>query len=254
MKLRDQRPTSRIAQAVSPTVKKERPAHHGQIMSTGTARKIAVICDMDETIYPGATAKDAGAWLLRHGYLGASIYLKIIWWMLLRKLHLLDHERAFAEAIAHLRGYQIDRLRKIMDQLYREELAIRISPAVRRLVKRWEQQGDLVFATESLAVIAAPMVADLGGQTVLGTELEIRHDIVTGRLGGPVLRDQAKAKAITAWAAAHNYDLSRSIGVGGRPEDVAMLELVGHPIMLNPDAPARALAVARGWEIIDTGD
>jgi len=217
-----------------------------------TRKRVAVICDMDETIYPGATAKDAGRWLLKHGYLGPTIYLKIIWWMVLRKLHLLNHEGAFAEAVAHLRGYKIGHLEKIMGELYREDLAQRISPAVRALVKQWERHGDLAFATESLAVIATPMAADLGGQTVLGTELEVRDGVVTGKLGGPVLRDEAKARAIVHWAAENDYDLTKSIGVGGRPEDASLLELVGHPVMLNPDAAARKLAQQKGWEIIDT--
>lgn len=248
MKMRKQKTVNSQQAALSKP--KVQPARKPLIAKT--AGKAAVICDMDETIYPGATAKDAGKWLLKHGYLGPSIYLKIVWWMILRKLHLLNHEQAFAEAVAHLRGFEIGRLQEIMRQLYREELSAKITPKVRALVKKWERHGDLVFATESLSVIAAPMAADLGGRTVLGTELEVRDGKVTGRLGGPVLRDAVKAQAIRAWAAANGYDLTKSIGVGGRPEDTFLLELVGKPIMLNPDAGGRKLAQEHGWEIIDT--
>lgn len=214
--------------------------------------RAAVICDMDETIYPGATPKDAGRWLLEQGYLGPSIYLKIIWWLVLRKLHLLNHEQAFAEGVKHLAGWKLADLEAAMHKLYRDELKPHISPAVRAQVADWEREGDLVFATESLAIIARPMVEDLGGHIVLGTELEVVDGMVTGNLAGPVLRDQIKAEAITAWATTNGYDLAKSIAVGGRVEDEAMLALVGRPIMLNPDHAAQKLAESRGWQIVQT--
>jgi hypothetical protein len=50
-------------------------------------------------------------------------------------------------------------------------------------------------------------------------------------------------------ARSEDIDLSASYAYSDSMTDVPMLEAVGHPVVVNPDAELAAMAVERGWEI-----
>ena len=217
-------------------------------------RRGAVFCDLDETLYPGATIKDVGRYLAKRGTLGLTAYVKIGWWLFLKSIDRLNDEAAFAAGVQLLAGWPIEDLRSELDRAYQTVFKPRMGLAVFELVSQWQKQiGPLVLATESLTVIAEPFARDLGALAVLGTEVEVRHGRLTGKLAGPVLRNQAKNAAVIAWAKEHQIDLTRSVAIGARLDDVPLLKLTGQAIVLNPDRPMRHIAEHQGWKIVETG-
>ena len=54
-----------------------------------------------------------------------------------------------------------------------------------------------------------------------------------------------------ALAAENDYDLAGSYAYTDSMTDLPMLEIVGHPVCVNPDAPLRKVAVERGWPVVD---
>ncbi|MBI3537081.1 MAG: hypothetical protein HY070_05950, partial [Chloroflexi bacterium] len=48
-------------------------------------------------------------------------------------------------------------------------------------------------------------------------------------------------------------DLAASYSYGDSIADLSMLNLVGHPVAVYPDAPLEKLARAKRWEIIGEG-
>ena len=52
-------------------------------------------------------------------------------------------------------------------------------------------------------------------------------------------------------AVEHGYDLSQSYSYSDSSTDLPMLEVVGHPVAVNPDAALRAVAADRGWPVLD---
>jgi phosphoserine phosphatase len=73
--------------------------------------------------------------------------------------------------------------------------------------------------------------------------------VYTGRLVGGLLHGQAKAEAIRALADREGLDLSRSSAYSDSANDLPMLELVGHPNVVNPDADLLKLARSRDWPV-----
>ena len=45
-------------------------------------------------------------------------------------------------------------------------------------------------------------------------------------------------------------DLAASYAYSDSESDLPMLRVVGHPIVVNPDAELRGIAAAEGWEVI----
>jgi phosphoserine phosphatase len=85
----------------------------------------------------------------------------------------------------------------------------------------------------------------------MGTVSEHVDGVYTGRLVGDLLHGPAKAEAVRALADREGLDLSRCSAYSDSANDLPMLELVGDPCAINPDAKLRAHARAEGWRIKD---
>ena len=51
-------------------------------------------------------------------------------------------------------------------------------------------------------------------------------------------------------AESRGYDLRLSYGYSDSVSDLPMLELVGHPVAVNPDGALEAVAHQRGWPVV----
>ncbi|MBI4175138.1 haloacid dehalogenase-like hydrolase [Candidatus Berkelbacteria bacterium] len=217
-----------------------------------TKKKKVVICDLDHTLYPGATIKDFGRYLARRGKIRVTGYGKILWWLFLKSIGHLNDAAAFAAGVNLLRGFREVDLQAELERAYHRVFQPRLGQAIPALVKTWQAEiGPFVIATETLQPIAELFGRDLGATAVLGTAIEIEDGRVTGRLAGPVLQGAAKNAAVREWAEQHGIDLAQSVAVGGRLDDVPLLKLTGRAIVLHPDRSLRHLAEHQGWQIID---
>ena len=52
------------------------------------------------------------------------------------------------------------------------------------------------------------------------------------------------------FASEHDIELAASFGYSDSASDIPMLELVGHPIAVNPDAELARVAAERGWRVM----
>ncbi len=211
----------------------------------------AVFCDLDKTIYPGESIRDTGAWLIGQGYLPKLTYLKIGWWLVLRKLGRLTNEEATKRGIALLTGWTETELHDRFSAAFQGATAPRLSSAARDLVTKWKQLGPVVLVTATQRLIAEPIAAALGFDEVIATELEMINGLASGRLTGPLLEGTAKNQAVTVWAKAHQIDLAASWAVGATLEDVPLLSLTGHGMVVNPSPEVRLLANQAHWEIVE---
>jgi len=80
---------------------------------------------------------------------------------------------------------------------------------------------------------------------------ETKDGVYTGRLVGGLLHGQAKAAAIRALAEREGLDLARCSAYSDSANDLPMLELVGHPSVVNPDGDLLREARSRDWPVYD---
>jgi HAD superfamily hydrolase (TIGR01490 family) len=97
--------------------------------------------------------------------------------------------------------------------------------------------------------IVRPLCRYLGISDVIASRSEVDDDDrYTGRIEfyayGP-----EKAQAMIELAQTDDIDLARSYAYSDSITDIPMLEAVGHPIVVNPDAHLVAIAEERGWEV-----
>ena len=109
---------------------------------------------------------------------------------------------------------------------------------------------DIIIISSSGTEVVEPIGERLGVDLAVGTQLEV----IDGRYSGEILfyaYGEGKAQAMRDLAAERGYDLSTSYAYTDSITDLPMLEVVGHPTAVNPDAELRRIAIDRDWPVLD---
>ena len=134
-----------------------------------------------------------------------------------------------------------------------------IKPAIRAealaLVAQHQAAGDtLVIVTATNEFITAPIARAFGVQELIAVELERGADgWITGEISGVPSAREGKVERVSQWLAArglHWTDVEATF-YSDSINDLALLERVDHPVATNPDTALRAIAMTRGWRILD---
>lgn len=140
------------------------------------------------------------------------------------------------------------------------ELGSQIIPRLESEVRR-EARGliDLHHAADrdTYIVSASPIeivddfAAAIGLTGGIGTVAAVDGGIYTGDLAEPFCYGEGKAIAIRKLAEERGYDLRLSYAYTDSGGDLPMLEIVGHPVAVNPDRALETIAYHRGWAIVE---
>jgi HAD superfamily hydrolase (TIGR01490 family) len=134
-----------------------------------------------------------------------------------------------------------------------------IQPQALELVRSHQEQGDQVLIiTATNEFVTRPIAEAFGVNELIAVELE-REEIsgesawFTGEIKGIPSFREGKVTRIEAWLAARQLRLSdvESTFYTDSINDLSLMENVTHPVATNPDDRLRAIAVQKGWRILD---
>jgi HAD superfamily hydrolase (TIGR01490 family) len=127
----------------------------------------------------------------------------------------------------------------------------KVRPEAKGLVEMHHEAGrDTYIVSASPIEVVDPLAGALGMTGAIATRSEIVDGRYTGRLEGPFVYGEGKREAIAKLAAQEGYDLRLCYSYSDSASDLPMLELVGHPVAVNPDGPLESVAHQRGWPIV----
>jgi HAD superfamily hydrolase (TIGR01490 family) len=127
----------------------------------------------------------------------------------------------------------------------------RVRPESRSLIDMHHDAGrECWIVSASPQGMVDPLAAALGMAGGIGTQPEIVDGRYTGRLDGPFVYGEGKAEAIGKLAAERGYDLRLCYAYSDSASDLPMMEMVGHPVAVNPDGGLQAVAHQRGWPTV----
>ena len=109
---------------------------------------------------------------------------------------------------------------------------------------------DTYIVSASPIEIVEDLAVAMGMTGGIGTVAEIMNGVYTGRLAEPFCYGEGKAEAIEKIAKDRGYDLRLSYAYSDSAGDLPFLEMVGHPVAVNPDRALQALAYHRGWPVV----
>ncbi len=215
-------------------------------------RPTAAFFDLDKTIIATSSAFAFGREFLSNGLISRQDALGIS----LSKAsymfngHSSEQMDATKDSLTQMvAGWSVEEIDRITTETMHHVVTPAIYAEARELIDHHREQGrEVIIISASASILVEPIARELGVDTVVATEMEI----VDGKLTGEILRylkGGAKAEAVAEFAASHGFDLGRSYAYSDSSTDIPMLEMVGHPVAVNPDRTLRKHALQHGWEI-----
>lgn len=159
--------------------------------------------------------------------------------------------------------FAVEALRERGDAAYREAHARfmrdwiepNLHEAALELVRGHQRRGDMVaIVTATNELVTRPIAQAFGVGELIAVELE--RDAagwITGEIAGVPSMREGKVVRVTQWLRQRGLDWLdvETTFYSDSMNDVPLLERVDHPVATNPDARLRALALERGWRILD---
>jgi fatty acyl-CoA reductase len=142
---------------------------------------------------------------------------------------------------------------EVMKGLGREALDAvtlrRIYPEGMRRIREHKRAGHRVLLlTGALDVVVEPL-AELLEVEVDCAHLLTKEGRLTGDLQSPPPAGEARATLLEEYASRNGIVLAESFAYADSLSDLGMMELVGTPVAVNPDARLSQVAGQRGWRV-----
>jgi HAD superfamily hydrolase (TIGR01490 family) len=220
-----------------------------------TGKRIAFF-DVDNTLIRGSTIYFLGRGMYQRGFfskkdIGAFVLANLRYRMTgtEKPEEIARFQKAAQDFVG---GHDVNDLYAIGQAIYDEY----VSPAM------WQEtidiaQSHLRAGEEVWLVTAAPedmakLISDrLGFTGAIGTKAEVKDGKYTGAVIGQLLHGSEKAIAIKKLATEKNIDLSECYAYTDSHHDMPLLNSVGNPRVINPDAKLRIIAFANEWPVHD---
>ena len=127
----------------------------------------------------------------------------------------------------------------------------KIRPEARRLVDLHRHAGRATYIVSAAPQeIVEPLATSLGMTGGIGTRGKVVDGAYTGELDGPFCYGRGKVDAIRELARWDGLDLAQCYAYSDSASDLPMLEAVGHPVAVNPDAKLERHARMHGWPVV----
>ena len=123
------------------------------------------------------------------------------------------------------------------------------------LVRTHQREGaEVAIVTATNEFVTRPIAEAFGVKELIAVELERDAEgNLTGEIKGTPSFREGKVTRVAQWLADRQlgWDEVETWFYSDSLNDLALLEKATHPVATNPDERLRALAVQRGWRILD---
>lgn len=216
--------------------------------------KAAAFFDLDKTIIAKSSTLAFTRPMFRAGLLSGSTLAKAGIAQAYYQAFGADHdqlERAKEELSSLTAGWARDEVVAVVRETVDEVVSPLVYAEALAIIDDHRRAGrEVVVVSASPEEIVRPLCRFLGIDNVIATRSEVDEE---GRYTGRIelyAYGQGKADAVREMAGSEGIDLEVSYAYSDSATDLPMLEAVGHPVVVNPDATLEAIALERGWQIL----
>jgi putative phosphoserine phosphatase/1-acylglycerol-3-phosphate O-acyltransferase len=211
---------------------------------------IGAFFDMDKTLI----SENSGSLYMKTRYQRGEIsgidVLKGLGAYLQYKLGVLDIRNWTKNMMLQFRGESEAELEVWARQWFDEVVADTIYPEARECVEEHLALGHVVAIVSGASkFVVRPLAQRLGIEHMLYTRLEVEGGIFTGRVIEPICFEEGKIYWIQNFIEEHRIDLAKSWFYTDSITDRPLLDIVGHPVAVNPDPLLYREAVRRRWPV-----
>ena len=213
---------------------------------------IGAFFDFDETLLDIESSRLGFRYLWERRLVSFGFILKVLTLNFFYKRHWLSDEKMAMMLIRFYRNRLLEDFQQGAAAFYQEHLKPHLAPNIHARVNEHRRQGHrLILISGSVRYMLEPVAEDLRFDHLLCTDLEIGDDgLLTGRAKGPICLNSNKRILAEMLARKVNIDLASSYAYGNHQSDLPLLELIGHPHVVEPTDPLKKVALAKKWPIL----
>ncbi|MGI8625695.1 MAG: HAD family hydrolase [Geodermatophilaceae bacterium] len=215
--------------------------------------RAAAFFDLDKTIIAKSSTLAFGRPFFDNGLLNRRTVLKSTYAQLVFMVSGADAEqveRMRKHITAMCTGWDVAQVHDIVHETLHEIVDPLVYDEAAELIEAHRSEGrDVVIVSTSGLELVGPIGEMVGADHVIATRMVADEGKYTGEIDyyayGP-----NKAAAIADLAVERGYDLADCYAYSDSITDLPMLEVVGHPTVVNADRGLRKIALARGWPVL----
>ena len=214
----------------------------------------AAFFDLDKTIIAKSSVLAFGRPFYREGLLSRrsivkSLYAQVVFMLVGADAQKMEKLRVAMSAMT--RGWNRDHVASIVRDTLTEVIEPIIYAEALELFDDHHAAGRKVVIVSSAPMeVVMPLSEFLGADDAIGTRAEIDAEgNYTGELEFYAY-GEAKATQVRELAEERGYSLPDCYAYSDSVTDLPMLEVVGHPRVVNPDRALRRIAAQRGWPVL----
>jgi HAD superfamily hydrolase (TIGR01490 family) len=210
------------------------------------------IFDLDNTILAGDSDYNWSRFLIQEGYLDGAIHAEK------NEKFYADYKAGTLDIYAFVE-FQFKPLarnpRTVLNQLLKKYVEEVIKPMItekaRALVKRHQDEGDLIIViTATNSFITKPIAELFGIENLIGTDPEEKEGEFTGKVSGLPSFKEGKVTRLEAWLKGKNLSLAsfeKSYFYSDSHNDLPLMQKVTHPVAVDSDDVLSEYAQSKGW-------
>jgi HAD superfamily hydrolase (TIGR01490 family) len=208
--------------------------------------------DLDNTILAGDSDYNWSRFLIQEGYLDGAIHAEK------NEKFYADYKAGTLDIYAFVE-FQFKPLarnpRTVLNQLLKKYVEEVIKPMItekaRALVKRHQDEGDLIIViTATNSFITKPIAELFGIENLIGTDPEEKEGEFTGKVSGLPSFKEGKVTRLEAWLKNKKLSLAsfeKSYFYSDSHNDLPLMQKVTHPVAVDSDDVLSEYAKSKGW-------
>ena len=208
--------------------------------------------DLDNTILAGDSDYNWSRFLIQEGYLDGAIHAEK------NEKFYADYKAGTLDIYAFVE-FQFKPLarnpRAVLNQLLKKYVEEVIKPMItekaRVLVKRHQEEGDLIIViTATNSFITKPIAELFGIENLIGTDPEEKEGEFTGKVSGLPSFKEGKVTRLEVWLKNKKLSLAsfeKSYFYSDSHNDLPLMQKVTHPVAVDSDDVLSEYAKSKGW-------
>jgi HAD superfamily hydrolase (TIGR01490 family) len=214
------------------------------------APRVAAFFDMDKTIIGENSGSVYMKYRFERGELGSWDLVKGLGAYMQYKLGVLDLASWTKSMMREFEGRSEEALVEEAERFFETEIAHSIYPEAVQRIDQHRAEGHLVcIVSGATRFVVEPLARHLGVDHMVYTRLEVEEGRFTGRVVEPICFEEGKVHWVRQFIEEEGVELAKSFFYTDSVTDIPLLDLVGHPRVVNPDPFLYRVAVRRGWPV-----
>lgn len=208
--------------------------------------------DLDKTILSVNSGELLVRQAYRQGLMSTWDILKGIYFSVLYKFGLKETHKIISDMAMWMAGLKEETVQKLTSELFERQLI----PAIRseiygEIAYHKKNNGEVVLLSATIPPMSRLFVSHFQLHNFICSELEIVDERYTGQPVGNFCFGDEKRIRLQQYCRDNNYDLSHAWCYADASSDFQVLNSVGNPICIAPEAGLKKQATEKGWKIYD---